>query len=149
MTEGNQINRYVLRNRILLILLLCLGGCGLLTISSAKKKVKQDDRVYLIHADELRYNAYGTYPPAQIVKGKVSFRHQGATLTCDSAYFYQELNSVKAFGHVHENIFIERENTVSMKISIGYMKKRYKKEESIGLLLIHCMYFSEQIVYQK
>ncbi len=101
MTEGNQINRYVLRNRILLILLLCLGGCGLLTISSAKKKVKQDDRVYLIHADELRYNAYGTYPPAQIVKGKVSFRHQGATLTCDSAYFYQELNSVKAFGHVH------------------------------------------------
>ena len=72
-----------------------------MTISSAKKKVKQDDRVYLIHADELRYNAYGTYPPAQIVKGKVSFRHQGATLTCDSAYFYQELNSVKAFGHVH------------------------------------------------
>ena len=35
------------------------------------------------------------------MKGRVSFRHQGATLTCDSAYFYQELNTVKAFGHVH------------------------------------------------
>ena len=103
MTSGNQINRNVLRNKVILLMILCLGGFGVLTMSSARKKpkAKQDSRVYLIHADELRYNAYGSYPPAQIVKGKVSFRHQGATLTCDSAYFYQELNSVKAFGHVH------------------------------------------------
>ena len=43
----------------------------------------------------------GRNPDAQIVKGKVSFMHQGGHLTCDSAYFYQGTNSVKAFGHVH------------------------------------------------
>ena len=31
----------------------------------------------------------------------MSFAHQGGHLTCDSAYFYQASNSVKAFGHVH------------------------------------------------
>lgn len=44
---------------------------------------------------------FGPNPDAQIVKGKVSFLHQGGHLTCDSAYFYQGSNSVKAFGHVH------------------------------------------------
>ena len=44
---------------------------------------------------------FGRNPDAQIVKGKVSFMHQGGHLTCDSAYFYQGTNSVKAFGHVH------------------------------------------------
>ena len=43
---------------------------------------------------------YGANPGAQIVKGHVHFSHQGAQLWCDSAYFYQESNSVKAFGHV-------------------------------------------------
>ena len=40
-------------------------------------------------------------PDAQIVKGHVHFRHRGATLMCDSAYFYQTTNSVRAMGHVH------------------------------------------------
>ena len=53
------------------------------------KKRPQGDRVYLLHADELRYDMYGNNPDAQIVKGKVSFMHQGGHLTCDSAYFYQ------------------------------------------------------------
>ena len=43
---------------------------------------------------------FGPNPGAQIVKGNVHFSHQGAQLWCDSAYFYQESNSVKAFGHV-------------------------------------------------
>lgn len=66
-----------------------------------KKRVpRKDDRVYLLHSDILKYDLYGANPGAQIVKGHVSFRHQGARLWCDSAYFYQEANSVKAFGHV-------------------------------------------------
>ena len=38
--------------------------------------------------------------PAQVLNGNVSFRHKGAKLYCDSAYFYQESNSFRAFGHV-------------------------------------------------
>lgn len=85
---------------------LCLFvmAVGCLTVFAApRKKAKKkpvDDRVYLIHADELKYDEYGPNPMAQIVKGHVSFRHQGAHLTCDSAYFYQGNNSVRAFGHV-------------------------------------------------
>ena len=91
-------------HRISLILILCLFGfCLVQAMLAPKKKSKRPkgDRVYLLHADELRYDMYGSNPDAQIVKGKVSFSHQGAHLTCDSAYFYQNSNSVKAFGHVH------------------------------------------------
>lgn len=91
-------------HRISLILILCLFGFCLVQAMLAPKKKSnrpKGDRVYLLHADELRYDMYGSNPDAQIVKGKVSFSHQGAHLTCDSAYFYQSSNSVKAFGHVH------------------------------------------------
>lgn len=66
-----------------------------------RQKPRTDEsRVYLNHADELKYDVFGYVPGAQIVKGHVSFAHAGAHLTCDSAYFFQETNSVKAFGHV-------------------------------------------------
>jgi len=91
-------------HRIWSIMILCLFGfCLVQAMQAPKKKAKrpQGDRVYLLHADVLKYDMYGSNPDAQIVKGKVSFLHQGAHLTCDSAYFYQNSNSVKAFGHVH------------------------------------------------
>jgi len=65
-----------------------------------KKRVSKNERVYLVHADVLHYDQYGRNPDAQILNGNVAFRHKGARLTCDSAYFYQETNSFKAFGHV-------------------------------------------------
>ena len=92
-------------HRISFILILCLFGfCLVQAMQTPKKNNKkrpQGERVYLLHADELRYDMFGNNPDAQIVKGKVSFLHQGGRLTCDSAYFYQGSNSVKAFGHVH------------------------------------------------
>ena len=92
-------------HRIFFILILCLFGfCLVQAMQAPKKKTKkrpEGERVYLLHADELRYDMFGRNPDAQIVKGKVSFMHQGGHLTCDSAYFYQGTNSVKAFGHVH------------------------------------------------
>jgi lipopolysaccharide export system protein LptA len=84
-------------------MVLCFFVIGLLSSWGAprkRKKVREDNKVYLIHADELRYDIYGPNPDAQIVKGHVSFRHRGSRLTCDSAYFYQASNSVRAFGHV-------------------------------------------------
>lgn len=92
-------------HRIFFIGILCLFGlCLVQAMQAPKKRAKkrpQGERVYLLHADELRYDMFGPNPDAQIVKGKVSFLHQGGHLTCDSAYFYQGSNSVKAFGHVH------------------------------------------------
>ena len=90
-------------HRISFIVTLCLFGlCIAQALPKAQKKTvgKQADRVELIHADELSHDMFGPNPNAQIVKGHVAFRHQGARLTCDSAYFYQDDNSMKAFGHV-------------------------------------------------
>lgn len=86
----------------MVLMILCLFPLFLLQSLQAapRKRAKTDDRVYLIHSDELRFDMYGPNPEAQIVKGHVQFRHQGAQLWCDSAYFFQETNSVKAFGHV-------------------------------------------------
>lgn len=102
---SNKDYNYKNGHRIFFIGILCLFGFCLVQAMQAPrkhtKKRPQGERVYLLHADELRYDMYGKNPDAQIVKGKVSFLHQGGRLTCDSAYFYQGSNSVKAFGHVH------------------------------------------------
>ena len=102
---SNKDYNYKNGHRIFFIGILCLFGFCLVQAMQAPrkhtKKRPQGERVYLLHADELRYDMYGNNPDAQIVKGKVSFLHQGGRLTCDSAYFYQGSNSVKAFGHVH------------------------------------------------
>lgn len=91
-------------HRTVFLTFLCLFVLFLLGSVSAQKRRKAtrivDDKVYLIHADVLKYDMYGPNPEAQIAKGKVKFSHKGATLSCDSAYFFQASNSVRAFGHV-------------------------------------------------
>ena len=68
-------------HRIRFIVSLCLFGLCMAQVLPAqrnKKKTQKKDRVELLHADELRYDLYGPNPEAQILKGHVSFRHQGA-----------------------------------------------------------------------
>ncbi|MDR0872756.1 MAG: hypothetical protein LBN27_04715 [Prevotellaceae bacterium] len=36
----------------------------------------------------------------QVLKDNVRFRHEGAVMYCDSAYFYSDKNSLDAFGHI-------------------------------------------------
>lgn len=91
-------------HRIITLVVLCLFGLCLAASVAAprgkKKRPTTDERVYLVHSDELKFDQFGNNPNAQIVKGKVHFTHAGSQLWCDSAYFYQEMNSVEAFGHV-------------------------------------------------
>lgn len=104
-TPDNTHTRHNGGHRVIFLMILCLFGLCLLPAvtprgkQAARKKAK-DDRVYLIHSDELRFDQFGSNPGAQIVKGRVHFSNDGAQLWCDSAYFYQEQNSVEAFGHV-------------------------------------------------
>ena len=94
------IIRYICGHRTIIVVTLCLFELCLVSRSIAGTGKKADKKVYLVHADELRYDQYGLVPDAQIVKGRVHFTHKGSSLWCDSAYFYQQSNSVKAFGHV-------------------------------------------------
>lgn len=85
-------------------MVLCLFGLSIAYSVKPKRQrktqKKEDTRVYLQHADELQYDMYGKHPDAQIARGHVSFLHKGATLTCDSAYFYEATNSFEAFSNV-------------------------------------------------
>ena len=103
MNTINKISRYLSGHRIQLAVVLCLFGLCVAQsrkVAKGRHRHKTDERVYLKHADMLRFNQYGEHAGAQILNGNVAFLHKGALLTCDSAYFYQESNSFKAFGHV-------------------------------------------------
>ena len=89
-------------HRIFTILILCLLALCQVQHADAQKKRGgrvNDQRIYLDHADSLYYDEFRKRD-TQIVKGHVKFRHQGATLLCDSAYFKQMENTFQAFGHV-------------------------------------------------
>ena len=58
--------------------------------------------VYLLHADETRFNQR-INPDAQILVGDVAFRHDSMYMYCDSALFYEATNSLEAYGNVRMN----------------------------------------------
>ena len=102
-----------------MMMVLCLFGlcfvCAMTPVRKGRKAPKKDDKVYLEHADELRYDLYGQTRDAQIAKGRVHFIHQGAHLWCDSAYYYEASNSVKAFGHVR----FKQGDTLTLRCDVG------------------------------
>ena len=55
--------------------------------------------VYLEHSETLHFDQE-RIANAQILRGNVIFRHEDALMYCDSAYFYDQENSLDAFGHV-------------------------------------------------
>lgn len=104
-------------SRTACVLIVLVVGLTVAQSRLAPKKTKKgDQRVYLVHSDELKYDEQGPTPDAQIAKGHVQFRHQGAYVWCDSAYFYQETNSLKAFGHVR----FKQGDTLSMTCNYAY-----------------------------
>lgn len=101
-------NNYIKRHRMVIMAVLCLFGLFMAQSAPAlqqkrksrpRKTAQKDNRVYLVHADVLHYDEIKN-PEAQILNGNVQFRHNGATLYCDSAYFYEASNSFEAFGKV-------------------------------------------------
>lgn len=68
----------------------------------------QKDKVFLEHADTLRFNHDYSVDPLtglpkdqyQVLVGNVEFRKGGMKMTCDSAYFYEGNNSFDAFSRV-------------------------------------------------
>ena len=67
--------------------------------TTQKEGSKEKTLVYLEHCQTLSFDEE-LYPGAQLLRGEVVFRHDSALMYCDSAYFYEETNSLDAFGHV-------------------------------------------------
>lgn len=79
------------------------------------KEKKDPERVYLIHADELRYDRWRNND-AQVLTGDVQFEHDGAKLYCDSANFFEASNSFEAWG----NVRMVQGDTLSLTSEQGY-----------------------------
>ena len=84
---------------LLVVLLLSTTKAYSLFVDEKVPPGEPEDRVYLIHADNLRYDDM-LYPGAQRLSGKVQFRHGGMYLYCDSAVLYNLSNSFEAMGRV-------------------------------------------------
>lgn len=128
----NRTINYISGHRTYLLVVLCLFGLCL-AYSSVAPRGKQrrqqkvaDERVYLQHADMLHFDEYGANAGAQILNGHVAFLHKGARLTCDSAYFYQETNSFKAFGHVR----MRQGDTLSMASDYAWYDGNEERAEA-------------------
>lgn len=120
MTHQNRKIKSFVRHRIVFVSILCLFGLCVWAVQATpqkkKRAQKEDERVYLEHSDELKRDVFGPNPDAQILKGNVKLKHKGGVLTCDSAYLYQEANSVRAFG----NVFFQQGDTLSLKGERGF-----------------------------
>jgi lipopolysaccharide export system protein LptA len=67
--------------------------------STAQADSVKKSYVHLLHADVTKYNKRAN-PDVWVLVGDVTFRHDSMYLYCDSAYFYNRKNAVKAFGNV-------------------------------------------------
>lgn len=88
--------------RVLVLCTLCLLGFCLTAANMqdgrTQTQPKQKSKVYLLRADKLKKDAQ--HPDAQIVVGNVVFRHDSVYMYCDSAYYYDKINSFEAFSNV-------------------------------------------------
>lgn len=86
--------------RVLVLCALCLLGFCLTAANMQDGRIqpKQKSKVYLLRADKLKKDAQ--HPDAQIVVGNVVFRHDSVYMYCDSAYYYDKINSFEAFSNV-------------------------------------------------
>lgn len=86
----------------LLIGTMCLSVFCMLLASPAppdgKSRRQSSEEVKLIHSDVLYKNHSDVH--ADVLVGHVKLYHDGMYLDCDSARFYKESNTFKAYGHV-------------------------------------------------
>ena len=83
------------------ILLCCFLGLALTGIAAGpdKKPAGSKQMIYLEHAGSLLFDE-GQSKEYQVLVDDVRFRHDSAWMYCDTAHYYQQTNSLYAFGNV-------------------------------------------------
>lgn len=69
------------------------------SVMPADTSASPKTQVYLIHANTLSFDKE-VKADAQILNGEVCFRHDSSYMYCDSAYFFEQTNSLEAFSNV-------------------------------------------------
>ena len=101
MQNRNRNLHFLSRHRYLLAGILCLFGICWLSAQDKKtaEPEKKKTRVDLLYAEQAQADD-ALKPDAQILTGSVKLRHDSMYMYCDTAYLYQQSNSVEAFGNV-------------------------------------------------
>ena len=100
MQKQNKNFHFLSRHRYLLAGILCLFGiCWLSAQDKKTEPEKKKTRVDLLYAEQAQADD-ALKPDAQILTGSVKLRHDSMYMYCDTAYLYQQSNSVEAFGNV-------------------------------------------------
>ena len=104
-------------------------------------------RVYLVHADELRYDRWQNND-AQVLIGSVQFEHDGAKLYCDSANFFEASNSFEAWGHVR----MVQGDTLSLTSNQGYYdgnQQLMEAKDSVVLRHRKTTLYTDELYYDR
>ena len=107
----------------------------------------QSDKVFLEYADSLYklQPAWNDTTEKQIVTGNVKFRQGSLWMFCDSAYYYPEVNSLDAFGHIRmeqgDTLFVWADqlyyngNARLAKLTNGPSENKVRLKDPTGELL--------------
>lgn len=69
------------------------------TIKQDTSKTVKKTKIFLEHTNTLSFDK-AVNPDAQVLVGDVCFRHDSSYMYCDSAYFFEQQNSLEAFSNV-------------------------------------------------
>ena len=108
---------------------------------------REQKRVYLVHADELRYDRWQNND-AQVLTGNVQFEHDGARLYCDSANFFESNNSFEAFG----NVRMVQGDTLSLTSDQGYYdgnQQMMEAHDNVVLRHRNTTLYTEELYYDR
>lgn len=86
----------------------------------------QENKINIVSADVLEYEKENK--DAQVLRGNVILEHNGAIMSCDSAYVYTKTNSFQAFN----NIKIVQNDSLEMKGDTLFYNGNSRKAEIIG-----------------
>lgn len=104
-------------------------------------------KVYLIHSNTLSFDK-AVKPDAQILNGDVCFRHDSSYMYCDSAYFFEQTNSLEAFS----NVRMEQGDTLFVygdylfydgNTQVAYLRENVRMENG------QVMLFTDSLNYER
>ena len=104
-------------------------------------------KVYLIHTNTLSFDK-AVKPDAQILNGDVCFRHDSSYMYCDSAYFFEQTNSLEAFSNVRmeqgDTLFVYGDYLFSDgNMQVAYLRENVRMENGQVTL------FTDSLNYER
>jgi len=80
--------------------LLCVAITSAAVSQDSEPQKKKSKKIEILHADLWQVDETIDKDLQQLL-GNVSLKHEDVLMNCDSAYYYQDVNQVKAFGNIH------------------------------------------------